>query len=126
VEQINGAVDTEAKDEESGISLLDLLRRQAQWLLDNGEFKAAAEMFWAAKEHSTCIIILGDHNWLDDLIEKVRQLPKTAKKHLAQAAACFRKAGHHKYAKETYLKMDDIKSLMNVCFTHSLPFPSLF
>ena len=31
-----------------------------------------------------------------------------------QAAAYFRKANNHKYAKETYIKMEDLKALMAV------------
>ena len=36
---------------ESGVSMLDLLKRQAQWLLEVNDMKAAAEMYWAAMEY---------------------------------------------------------------------------
>ena len=45
---------------------------------------------------------------------KVRQLNKLQRKELGQAAQYFHKLGHHQYAKETYLKMDDVKSLMEL------------
>ena len=113
VESLSGA-EAEAKDEDGGVSMSDLLKRQAQWLMEVNDMKAAAEMYWAAKEHGTAITILGDNAWLPDLIDKVRQLNKSQRKHLALAAGYFRKHGHHAYAKETYLKMDDIKSLMEL------------
>ena len=47
-------------------------------------------------------------------MDKVRTINKSQRKHLAQAAAYFRKHGHHAFAKETYLKMEDIKSLMEL------------
>jgi len=76
--------------------------------------KAAAEMYWAAKDYGTSITIMGDNIWLDPLMDKVRSLNKLQRKYLAQAAVYFRKHSHHQYAKETYLKMDDIKSLMEL------------
>jgi intraflagellar transport protein 122 len=92
--------------------MLDLLKRQAQWLLEVNDMKAAAEMYWAAKDYETAVQIIGDNVWLDMLIDKVRALDKAEKKCLSMAGAVFRKHGHHEYAKETYLKMDDIASLM--------------
>jgi len=103
-----------AAGDESGVSMNELLKRQAQWLMEVNDMKAAAEMYWAAKEHTTALTILGDNIWLNELMEKVRQIHKSQRKLLAQAAAYFRKHGNHAYAKETYLKMDDIKSLMDL------------
>jgi intraflagellar transport protein 122 len=113
VEQLSNS-EAESKDDESGVSMSDLLKRQAQWLMEVNDMKAAAEMYWAAKEHATAITIMGDNVWLNELMDKIRTINKSQRKHLAQAAAYFRKHGHHQYAKETYLKMDDIKSLMEL------------
>jgi intraflagellar transport protein 122 len=92
----------------------ELLRRQAQWLLEVNDLKAAEEMFWAAKDYERSIQILGDNQWLDALADKCRSLPKTERKPLTQAAAYFRAAGHHQYAKEVYLKLDDARALMKL------------
>lgn len=100
--------------DDGSVSMVDLLKRQAQWLTEVNDMKAAAEMYWGAQDYETAIQIIGDNIWLDTLIDKVRQLNKLQKKHLAQAAVYFRKHGHHENAKETYLKMDDIKSLMEL------------
>jgi intraflagellar transport protein 122 len=51
VEQLSGS-EAEVKDDESGVSMTDLLKRQAQWLLEVNDLKAAAEMYWAAKEYT--------------------------------------------------------------------------
>ncbi len=53
--------------------MTDLLKRQAQWLLEVNDVKAAAEMYWAAKEYTIAITIMGDNNWLDLLMDKVRE-----------------------------------------------------
>lgn len=100
--------------DESGVSMTDLLKRQAQWLTETNDMKAAADMYWGAKEYIQAISIYGDNGWLDELMEKVRTLLKLQKKALAQAAGYFRKHQNHQYAKETYLKMDDYKSLMSL------------
>lgn len=104
----------DATKDGSGVSMTDLLKRQAQWLTETNDMKAAADMYWGAKEYSTAIGIYGDNSWLDELMDKVRQLNKLQRKELGQAAQYFHKLGHHQYAKETYLKMDDVKSLMEL------------
>ena len=45
-------------------------------------------------------------------IEESLLLNKIHKKQLHQASIYFRRAGHFKYAKETFIKMEDVKSLM--------------
>lgn len=51
---------------------------------------------------------------MDPLMDKVRQLTKHQIKELQAAAAYFVKHNKHQYASQTYLKMDDIQSLMNL------------
>jgi intraflagellar transport protein 122 len=101
-------------DDAQFFNLPELLKRQAQWLLEVNDARAAQEMFWAAKDYSTAIQIIGEHQWLDVLIEKCRSLNKSERKALSQAAAIFRDAGNHQYAKEVYLKLDDAKALMKL------------
>eukprot|EP00455_Lapot_gusevi_P044462 TRINITY_DN5556_c0_g8_i1.p1 TRINITY_DN5556_c0_g8~~TRINITY_DN5556_c0_g8_i1.p1 ORF type:complete len:717 (+),score=248.02 TRINITY_DN5556_c0_g8_i1:1-2151(+) len=122
VEQFNQLEHKENKDEgketpegeEVTFNMTELLKRQAHWLLEVNDLKAAEEMFWAAKDYMRAIQILGDQRWLDLLIEKCRSLNKLEKKPLALAASYFRAAAHHQYAKEVYLKMEDTKSLMQL------------
>lgn len=114
VEEMGADASAGAGEDADGVSMGELLKRQAGWLMEVNDMKGAAEMYWAAKEHGTAISLLGDHGWLQELMDKVRQLNKSQRKHLAAAAAYFRKAGHHAFAKETYLKMDDIQALMEL------------
>ncbi len=100
--------------DDPSFNMTELLRRQAQWLLEVNDLKAAQEMFWAAKDYTQAIQILGENNWLDVLIEKCRSLNKLERKALSQAAAIFRAAGHHQFAKEVFLKMEDAKQLMKL------------
>jgi intraflagellar transport protein 122 len=114
VEELSAA-EAESRDAESGLSMAELLKRQANWLQEVGDTKAAAEMYWAAKEFNIAITLLGDNQWLDLLIEKVRSLNKSQHlKQLQAAANYFRKFHQHQYAKETFLKMDDIESLVEL------------
>ncbi len=42
-------------DEDGIFNMTELLRRQAQWLVEVNDLKAAEEMYWAAKEYVTCV-----------------------------------------------------------------------
>ncbi len=95
-----------------GMTMVDLFKRQAQWLIEVNDQKAAAEMYWGAQEFDTAISILGENGWLDELILKVRKMDKMARKQLAMAASFFEKHKNHAYAREAYIKMEDIESLM--------------
>merc|ERR1712228_211244 len=70
--------------------------------------------YWAAKEYGIVIDIMGENGWIDQLMEKVRSINKLEKKRLLQAVTYFRKGNHHEYAKETYIKLGDIKSLLTL------------
>jgi intraflagellar transport protein 122 len=94
-------------------SLIFALRLSLQWLEEVNDHKAAAEMYWTAKEYDTAIRLYGDNGWHDALMEKVRSLHKLQhRKELETAVIYFRNAGLHSYAQEIYMKIDDIKSLM--------------
>lgn len=104
-------------------------------LCSGNDEKVAADVYWAAKEYDTSMDILARRGWLDDLVDKVRRLSSlerdalqkvrrrcacvTARRSLShthcQAANLFREKGQYDYARETYLRLDDIKSLMALC-----------
>lgn len=114
VEQLGGSEEELKQSDGDGFSMADLLKRQAEWLVEAGETAQAAEMFWLSKDYEASIKLMGDNAWSDLLIQKARLLSKLERKSLALAANYFTKAGNHQYAKEIYLKMDDIKSLMKL------------
>lgn len=97
----------------------ELLLSQARWLQDMGELKSAAEVFWAAKEHLRAIHILGEQQWLDLLMDKVRTLSKMDTAALEAAGQYFTKHKQHEFAKETFLKLGDVKSLMDLNVKHN-------
>jgi len=54
----------------------DLLKRQADWALDNGEFREAAELYMLCKDYMRAVRIAGDNGWSDMLLDIVRALNK--------------------------------------------------
>mmetsp|Transcript_12222 Transcript_12222/g.20266 ORF Transcript_12222/g.20266 Transcript_12222/m.20266 type:complete len:1132 (-) Transcript_12222:126-3521(-) len=98
----------------NGMSMTDLLKRQAEWLVDVNDYKAAADMYWGAREYETAISILGENKWLDELANKMRKLDKLKRRELTMAAQFFEKHKAHSYAKETYMKIEDVESLMDL------------
>eukprot|EP00735_Rhodelphis_limneticus_P013896 TRINITY_DN7858_c0_g1::TRINITY_DN7858_c0_g1_i1::g.23657::m.23657 TRINITY_DN7858_c0_g1::TRINITY_DN7858_c0_g1_i1::g.23657 ORF type:complete len:1206 (-),score=375.70,sp/A8WGF4/IF122_XENTR/55.15/0.0,WD40/PF00400.27/1e+02,WD40/PF00400.27/1.8e-10,WD40/PF00400.27/5.9e+02,WD40/PF00400.27/14,WD40/PF00400.27/0.33,WD40/PF00400.27/13,WD40/PF00400.27/0.039,WD40/PF00400.27/1.9e+02,Coatomer_WDAD/PF04053.9/43,Coatomer_WDAD/PF04053.9/56,Coatomer_WDAD/PF04053.9/70,Coatomer_WDAD/PF04053.9/0.32,Coatomer_WDAD/PF040 len=97
-----------------GISVKDLIRQQADWSSEVNDLKGAAEMYIAAGEYVKAIQILGDKASIEELIELVRTLNKMDTQALGLCAHYLRKAGNHQYARETYLKMNDMKALMEL------------
>ncbi|SPQ96247.1 unnamed protein product (mitochondrion) [Plasmodiophora brassicae] len=98
-----------------GMDMAQLLKREASWLLEGNDEKVAADVYWAAKEYDTSMDILARRGWLDDLVDKVRRLSSLERDALQKAANLFREKGQYDYARETYLRLDDIKSLMALC-----------
>lgn len=109
-----GVVDAAAAQGGDEINHAGLLKRQAQWLLENGEMKAGAEMLWAAGQWSDTIEVLAKVGWWDLLIERVREHDGAHTESLHQAAALFRGAGQHSYAAETYRKLNHVKPLIEL------------
>ncbi|KAL4645936.1 hypothetical protein GN956_G9705 [Arapaima gigas] len=89
-----------------------LITKQADWACNINEPRAAAEMYLSAGEHLKAIDIIGEHGWMDMLIDIARKLDKAEREPLAKCAAHFRKLKHHGYAAEIYAKMGDLRSLV--------------
>lgn len=97
-----------------GMDIKDLTREQAQWALENQEWKTAASIFVTSEEYGKAIDVMGEHGLLDMLIDVVRRLDKSETGLLAKCAATFREKGYAQYAKETYIKMGNTGALMEV------------
>uniref|UniRef100_A0A8C4XER6 Intraflagellar transport protein 122 homolog n=1 Tax=Erpetoichthys calabaricus TaxID=27687 RepID=A0A8C4XER6_ERPCA len=89
-----------------------LITKQADWAKNINEPKSAAAMYLSAGEHMKAIEIIGDHGWVDMLIDLARKLDKAEREPLSRCAFFFKKLEHHGYAAETYMKMGDLKSLI--------------
>lgn len=90
-----------------------LLLKQAEWLLENGKFLEAADLFWTLGRKKRAIEIYGDKGYLEKLIEILRTLNKD--EHAELIALCghyFKLHKHYPYATEAYLKLGDLKSLV--------------
>ncbi|XP_019647680.1 PREDICTED: intraflagellar transport protein 122 homolog [Branchiostoma belcheri] len=89
-----------------------LITKQAEWAKNINEPKAAAEMYLSAGENTKAIEIIGDHGWLEMLIDVARRLDKAEREPLARCAHYFKQLEHWAYAAETYAKMGDTKALV--------------
>uniref|UniRef100_A0A3Q4C0N9 Intraflagellar transport protein 122 homolog n=1 Tax=Mola mola TaxID=94237 RepID=A0A3Q4C0N9_MOLML len=91
-----------------------LMTKQADWAKSTKEPRAAAEMYLSAGEHLKAIDIIGEHGWVDMLIDIARKLDKAEREPLAKCALYFTKLEHHGYASETYSKMGDLEALVQL------------
>ncbi|XP_040851170.1 intraflagellar transport protein 122 homolog isoform X3 [Ochotona curzoniae] len=91
-----------------------LITKQADWARNINEPKAAVEMYISAGEHVKAIELSGDHGWVDMLIDIARKLDKAEREPLLMCAHYFKKLDNPGYAAETYLKMGDLKSLVQL------------
>ncbi|XP_024100853.3 intraflagellar transport protein 122 homolog isoform X19 [Pongo pygmaeus] len=91
-----------------------LITKQADWARNIKEPKAAVEMYISAGEHVKAIEICGDHGWVDMLIDIARKLDKAEREPLLLCATYLKKLDSPGYAAETYLKMGDLKALVQL------------
>ncbi|XP_075618651.1 intraflagellar transport protein 122 homolog isoform X1 [Balearica regulorum gibbericeps] len=91
-----------------------LIKKQADWAKNINEPKAAVEMYLSAGEHMKAIEISGDHGWVDVLIEIARKLDKAEREPLSKCAFYFKKLDNPGYAAETYMKVGDLKALVQL------------
>ncbi|XP_073900563.1 intraflagellar transport protein 122 homolog isoform X7 [Castor canadensis] len=91
-----------------------LITKQADWARNIHEPKAAVEMYVSAGEHVKAIELSGDHGWVDMLIDIARKLDKAEREPLLMCAGYFKKLNHPSYAAETYLKIGDLRSLVQL------------
>jgi intraflagellar transport protein 122 len=100
----------------SGSDSNELIRRQAQWLLDGGDTRGAADMLWAAGEYARAIDLWATNGWVDDLIARVRELPVTepTRPVLASAAQLLIKLEEPRAALELYLRLEDLVQMMTL------------
>ncbi|XP_051950041.1 intraflagellar transport protein 122 homolog [Xyrauchen texanus] len=91
-----------------------LIKKQADWAKNSKEPRAAADMYLTAGEHMKAIEIIGEHGWVDMLIDLARKLDKAEREPLSRCAAFFKKLNHHGFAAEIYNKMGDLKALVEL------------
>ncbi|WZN66107.1 intraflagellar transport protein 122 [Chloropicon roscoffensis] len=126
-------------------SVREVIQRQAQWSEEVNDFEAAGEMYMKAKNYEKAAGLFIHQNLNNRLIEIVRILPSSVGSHklLNTIAAHFAKScevGRSKaikvsvgdkkglsdadavsfsYAKEVFVKLGDLSSLVELCIKHA-------
>lgn len=91
-----------------------LILTQAALSEEEGELKAAGEMFLTAGQHRKAAEMFIKIGALDNLIEVVRQVPATETQLLQMSIKAFRQHMHHAFAKEAIIKVGDIGQLISL------------
>ncbi|ETP46782.1 hypothetical protein F442_07035 [Phytophthora nicotianae P10297] len=92
-----------------------LVLAQARWAEDVQDWRAAAEMYAASGNYVRAGEILGEHGWLDQLLELTRRPEVAANSQLLGIAAnFFLKGGQFANARDVYLKLGDLDALLQM------------
>lgn len=76
------------------------MNAQADWALQNNDWKTAAQLFIASRNYRKAIDIYGKENYMEGLIEVCRMIDKADNEQsLIQCANVFRKNKNHGFAK---------------------------
>ncbi|KAE8914051.1 Intraflagellar transport protein [Phytophthora fragariae] len=103
-----------AKARQAG-DVQQLVLAQARWAEDVQDWRAAAEMYAASGNYVRAGEILGEHGWLDELLELTRKPDAAASSRLLTAAAdFFLKGGQFANARDMYLKLGDLDALLQM------------
>ena len=97
------------------VNATDLTRRQAEWAEEVEDWKAAADMYVTCGEPLRAVRLLHEHKppeWIEQLSLVVRQV--NAKDVLRQCARAFLANGDDERAREVYVKLDDVESLLGL------------
>ncbi|KAI9985818.1 hypothetical protein PInf_024591 [Phytophthora infestans] len=92
-----------------------LVLAQARWAEDVQDWRAAAEMYAASGNYVRAGEILGEHGWLDQLLDLTRK-PEAAESSqlLTIAASFFLKGGQFANARDMFLKLGDLDALLQM------------
>mmetsp|Transcript_102146 Transcript_102146/g.284436 ORF Transcript_102146/g.284436 Transcript_102146/m.284436 type:complete len:1297 (+) Transcript_102146:78-3968(+) len=91
-----------------------LILKQAASSEEDGDLRAAGEMYLTAGQHRKAVEIFIKIAALDSLIEVVRQLTAADTQLLQMAVKAFRQHQHYAFAKETIIKLGDVGQLISL------------
>lgn len=91
-----------------------LILKQAASSEEDGDLRAAGEMYLQAGQHRKAVEIFVKISALESLIEVVRQLPSTETSLLQTAVKAFRQQQSYTFAKEAILKLGDVGQLISL------------
>jgi intraflagellar transport protein 122 len=91
-----------------------LILKQAASSEEDGDLRAAGEMYLTAGQHRKAVEIFIKIGALDSLIEVVRKLPNSETQLLQMSVKAFRHHQNHTFAKEAIVKLNDIEQLISL------------
>jgi len=91
-----------------------LILKQAASSEEDGDLRAAGEMYLTAGQHRKACEIFIKISALDSLIDVIRQLPNSETQLLKMAVKAFRQHQHYNFAKEAIVKLGDISELISL------------
>ena len=91
-----------------------LVNEQAKWAEEVGDLREATARYLACGDYMKAAMIAGEHGWLNELMEVARAVDKSNEAVLKKCADFCRQHNNHKFAKEIYVKLDDVQSLMEL------------
>jgi len=91
-----------------------LILKQAASSEEDGDLRAAGEMYLTAGQHRKAVEIFVKISAVDSLIEVVRQLPNTETQLLQMAVKAFRQQQQFSFAKEAIVKLGDVGQLISL------------
>jgi intraflagellar transport protein 122 len=91
-----------------------LILKQAASSEEDGELRAAGEMYLTGGQHRKAVEIFIKIAALDSLIEVVRQLPASETSLLQLAVKAFRQHQNYTFAKEAIVKVGDVGQLISL------------
>mmetsp|Transcript_56941 Transcript_56941/g.123236 ORF Transcript_56941/g.123236 Transcript_56941/m.123236 type:complete len:1277 (+) Transcript_56941:78-3908(+) len=89
-----------------------LILKQAASSEEDGDLRAAGEMYLTAGQYKKATEIFVKSGALESLIEVVRQLTPADSQLLQMAVKCFRSHQHFAFAKEAIIKLNDVGQLI--------------
>ncbi|DAZ94814.1 TPA: hypothetical protein N0F65_012841 [Lagenidium giganteum] len=96
------------------VDIRQLVQDQAKWAEEVQDWRAAAEMYSASGNTVKAVEIMGERGWFDDLLEIANKLDASETKILSLCASYFLKADKFKHARDVYLKIGDLDSLLKM------------
>ena len=91
-----------------------LIKKKAEWAAKINEPRAAAEMFLSAGETMKAVQLMGEHGWVDMLIDTGRKLDKADTEPLTAVGEFLRQLGSLQYAQEIFRKKGDFRAVVRL------------
>ena len=91
-----------------------LIKKKAEWAAKINEPRAAAEMFLSAGETMKAVQLMGEHGWVDMLVDTGRKLDKADTEPLAAVGDFLRQLGSLQYAQEIFRKKGDFRAVVRL------------